>query len=64
MKISGLITFLREGSLKKVFLIIVTYFNGSIVFFNEVYKEAIDKFYYGELFFSFIIWFSLLFFIF
>ena len=50
-----LITFLREGSLKKVFLIIVTYFNGSIVFFNEVYKNTIDKFYYGELFFSFII---------
>ena len=50
-----LITFLREGSLKKVFLIIVTYFNGSIVFFNEVYKNTIDKFYYGELFFYFII---------
>lgn len=50
-----LITFLREGSLKKVFMIIVTYFNGSIVFFSENYKETIDKFYYGELFFSFII---------
>lgn len=50
-----LITFLREGSLNKVFMIIVTYFNGSIVFFSEKYKEIIDKFYYGELFFSFII---------
>lgn len=48
-------TFLREGNLKKLGMIIVTYFSGSIAYFNEVMKQYGGKFYYGELFFSFLI---------
>lgn len=49
------ITFLREGNLKKIGMVIVTYFTGSIAYFNEVMKVYNGKFYYGELFFSFFI---------
>lgn len=50
-----LTTFLREGNLLKLKMIIITYFTGSIAYFNETLKLFNGKIYYGELFFSFII---------
>lgn len=50
-----LTTFLREGNLLKLKMIIITYFTGSIAYFNETLKLFSGKIYYGELFFSFII---------
>lgn len=50
-----LTTVLREGSLLKLKMIIITYFTGSIAYFNEILKSFSGKIYYGELFFSSII---------
>lgn len=50
-----LMTFLREASIKKVFMSIVTYYSGAIAYFDNLLKHENYKFYNGELLFSGII---------
>lgn len=47
-----IITYLREGSLIKLYWIIITYFTGSIAYFSELLKQNSTNYYYGKLFFS------------
>lgn len=50
-----IMTLLRERSLDKIWLVIVTYYSGAIAYMDNLFKEGNFKFYNGELFFSGII---------